>query len=278
MTLFVNNIICSVLSLNIGVGNITYASTDAVEDLVVFYQKLEGLDARGGGDFPEYSLDAMLKALNFIYEDSSGTPFPVMDKGSQIIVITDATSKNKEKEKDVIDTAIEFGVCIHFFVSEKGTEDGIYQRIADETSGTLISPFSNWDVANKFKNLYEESPCEHITRKKRAAIATRSTSPCQSFQISPLSILFQFLGNTDLNVSLTRPSGTTIEILGSAGVALHSERYPEPGEWLACLIMSSGDLEFSVDQHYSLDATLGYLKKTNTGTIVASISPPTECK
>ncbi len=229
--------------------------------------------ANGGGDGPEYSLDAMLKALEFKYYDDFDTLAPVMVEGSQMIVITDAPSKHQEIEHTVTMLAINMNVCIHFFVSGSyGTEDGLYQRVAEETSGILVTPFSNWDIA-KFASSYKKSPCAYeVSRRKRAAIP----SPCHRFHISELSILFRFSGNTSSSVILTRPSGTTIEVLGSAEVALHSERNPEPGEWLACL--SSGDLEFSVNQDYSLDATLGYLKKSNTGTIVASISPPTECK
>ncbi len=245
-----------------------------MDDLLTFYRNLKDLYAHGGGDGPEYSLDAILKALKFKEYDDFGTPIEVMVEGSQMIVITDAPSKHKEIVSNIITLAKDMRVCIHFFVSDSyGTEDGLYQRIADETTGTLTTPFSNWEFA-KFASSYRESPCafEEVERRKRAAIASR----CHSFHISELSILFRFSGKTDSNVILTRPSGTTIEVLGGAGVAVHSERHPEPGEWLACL--SSGNLDFSVDQDYSLDATLGYLKKTNTGTIVASISPPTECK
>ncbi len=244
-----------------------------MDELLTFYSNLNSLEASGGGDGPEYSLDAMLKALKFKIYDDYGTLKPLMVEGSQMIVITDAPSKHQEIEFNVTRMAYARGVCIHIFVSGSyGTEDGLYQRVAEETTGTLVTPFSNWDIA-KFASSYKNSPCAfEVSRRKRAAIA----SPCQSFHISELSILFRFSGNTDSSVVLTRPSGTTIEVLGGAGVAVHSEGHPEAGEWLACL--SSGDLEFSVDQDYSLDATLGYLKKTNTGTIVASIVPPTECK
>ncbi len=233
---------------------------------------MNDLKASGGFDEPEYSLDAIHKTLNFLDPDG----LTAMTRGSQMIVITDATSKNPNLVPNIIRIADDIGVCIHFFISDGGVGFEPYNRIVEGTSGTLTSSYSDWDITT-FTSSYRDSPCKHeVSRRKRAAIITRSASRCQSFHISELSILFRFSGKTDLNVILTRPSGTTIEILGGAGVALHSERYPEPGEWLACL--SSGDLEFSVNQDYSLDATLGYLKKTTTGTIIASISSPTECK
>ena len=48
----------------IGVGNISVAYTDEVDELLTFYNNLNSLQASGGGDGPEYSLDAMLKALS----------------------------------------------------------------------------------------------------------------------------------------------------------------------------------------------------------------------
>ncbi len=261
----------------IGVGPISLAYTDAVGDLLSFYDDVTALYADGGGDGPEYSLDAMLKGLQFQYVDDYGTVLDVMVEGSQMIVLTDAPSKNLAIESKVIEVANDLGVCIHcFVVGDYGNEDGLYQRIAEGTHGNLITPFSNWDIAT-FASSYRESGCAfEVTDKRRKREATTSASKCHSFHVSELSILFRFSGETSSNVTFTRPAGTTFSITSRAGVAVHSERSPESGEWLACL--SSGSLEFSVDQDYSFDATLAYLKKTDAGNLVASINPPAECK
>ncbi len=240
-----------------------------------FYNTVNALSANGGGDLPEYSVDAMLKGLQFKSVDDM---FPVMIEGSQMIVITDATSKHRKGlDSEVIKAAILQEVCIHFFVArESATSDGVYQRIAKKTRGNLITPFSNWDIAT-FASSYRKSPCAfEVTDKRRKRDATTSGSKCHTFHVSKLSILFRFSGETSSSVTFTRPSGTTFSITSRAGVAVHSERSPEPGEWLVCL--SSGSSNFFVDQDYLLDATLAYLKKTDSGSLVASINPPVECK
>ena len=243
-------------------------------DLLNFNTAIDSLYASGGGDGPEYALDAMLKALQYEDEDSYGTSFPIMTEGSQMVVITDAPTKNPAKETDVVNLANVIGVCIHFFVSDEyGTSDGIYQRVADQTSGTSINSFSSWSFAT-FASSYRDSRCDYeVVRRKRAAVST--TTRCHSFHISELAILFRFSGDTSLTVTLTRPSRSTITVSPTTGAAVHSERYPEHGEWSACL--NSGSLTFTVDQDFSLDVTLRYLKELESGTIV-SIYPPTECK
>ena len=248
-----------------------------MDDLLNFYNAVNSLTAYGGGDGPEYALDGMLRALE--YEDTDpiyDSPFPVMIEGSQVVVITDAPTKNQGIEDDVIDFANEIGVCIHFFVSNSyGTSDGLYQRVADGTSGTLISSFSSWDLAT-FTSSYRESPCAfELQRKKRQAVSSEP-SRCGSFRISELAILFRFSAETTSTVTLTSPSGSTITVSSITNAAVHSERFPEHGEWMACL--SSGSLVFTVDQDYSLDVTLRYLKQLESGTSIASIYPPTECK
>ncbi len=265
------------MPLHLGVGPISLAYTDVVGDLLSFYDNVRALTANGGGDIPEYSLDGMLKGLQFQYMDDYGTVLDVMVEGSQMIVLTDAPSKNEVLESTVIEFANRIGVCIHCFVVDNyGTDDGLYQRVAEGTSGQLVTPFSNWDIAN-FASSYRTSPCNYeIKEKRRKRSATAPALKCHSFHVSKLSILFRFSGESLSSVTLTRPSGTIIVVPLNAGVAVHSERNPESGEWLACLI--SGTLEFSVDQDYSFDATIGYLKKTSSGNLVASISPPVECE
>ena len=248
-----------------GIKPITIAHTYEVDDLVNFYRQVDSLHADGGGDDPEYALDAMVKALQHTF----------MTVGSQMVVITDHRSKNTELEKYVITLANDKQVCIHFFISGMAaTSDGVYQRIADGTTGTLIESLSSWSLAT-FTSSYRTSECslKIVGRKKRLAILHY---PCSTFTISELAILFRFSGDTSSNVTLTRPSGSTITVSPTTGAAVHSEGYPEHGEWSACL--SSGSLTFRVDQDFSLDVTLHYLKELEPGTPIASIYPPTECK
>ena len=233
------------------------------------------LTASGGGDRPEYALDAMLKALKYQVFDDNGNPGDAMIPGSQIVVITDAPSKNPNITDEVINVANTKEVCIHFFVEGSyGTGDGVYQRVADETTGTLVSPFSGWEIAT-FTSSYRDSPCDHSLGRRKRAVPILS-SRCHSFHISQLTLLMKFSGQARSTITLTRPSGSTVTVSISKDFAVHSESHPEAGEWLACV--SHGMLEISVNQDFSLDATILYLKERSGALPVASVSPPNECK
>ena len=246
-----------------------------------FYDKVKGLRAYKGGDGPEYALDAMLKALNYNVSDDNGVSSDLMISGSQIVVITDAPSKNPNITQDVIKAANDKGVCIHFVVADSyyDTDDGVYQRVADETTGTLVSPISGWEIAT-FTSSYRDSPCRHspVPRSSQQKRAAPISSRCHSFHISQLTLLMKFSGQARSTITITRPSGSTVTVNVSNDFAVHSEPHPEAGEWLACV--SHGTLEIFVNQVFSLDATVLYLKeKSAAGALpVASVSPPTECK
>ena len=121
--------------LDTGVGNITYTFSTDAEQLHKFFESVEVIQASGGGDGPEYALYAMLEALKL--KDGR---YPLMVDGSQIMVLTDAPTKQPELEPGVIKIATEQRVCIHFFTSGGGTlADGIFERIANQTHGNIVS-------------------------------------------------------------------------------------------------------------------------------------------
>lgn len=111
-------------------GNITYANSHFAPQLFDFYESVQSLHAFGGGDEPEYALYAMQQGLRAVSKES----FELMVEGSQMVVLTDAPSKQKELVKDVIYEAVRRKVCIHFFTSDNyALEDGIYEQIAAQT-------------------------------------------------------------------------------------------------------------------------------------------------
>ena len=101
--------------------------------------------------------------------------YTLMISGSQMVVLTDAPSKQPELKDDVIRYASGEGVCIHFFVNhpEYSLEDGIYQDIAFRTHGTLISSYSQWDIANFVAKYEDNEGCEFLleSRKKKVCIS-----------------------------------------------------------------------------------------------------------
>ena len=77
------------------------------------------LHATGGGDKPEYALYAMIKVLEAMAVDEGGHGYQSHGTaGSQMVVITDAPSKQTELTEDVIRLANVAGVYIHLFLSQ----------------------------------------------------------------------------------------------------------------------------------------------------------------
>ena len=197
----------------------------------------------------------------------------VMTPGSQMVVITDAPSKQPELASRVITEANALEVCIHFFLSENPTSD-IYQNIADNTSGTVV-PFTNSDLGS-FVAAYSTTPCQYIVnkRRKRAAVSPPPTT-CQSLKVTEFAALIKLTitAKTGQSVTITRPNGVNIVLtVGAGDFTVFSEGHPIPGTWRACV--SSGSLTVSLAQTILLDTTIVYLDDGKDATSV----PPPACK
>ena len=256
-----------------GVGPITVATSNDPAELQGFFLAVQNLVASGGGDFPEFALDGMLQGLQAT-QDGEGGPVELMVPGSQMIVLTDATSQRPEIVDLVITEAINREVCIHFFVSNSAAlSDGIYQRIATETTGTLIENFENFQLAS-FIAATAINPCgftfEEPSRKKRSDSSSEVT-----FDVSVFTILIQLSisANSGATVSITRPGGGVATVVASVGFAVFSEGNPEPGTW--SVHADSGNVEASVTQTTTIDTTILYIPE---GSDETTPNPPEACK
>jgi hypothetical protein len=267
-----------------------------LDELEAFYKAVNALSTDGGGDTPEYALDAMLQGLTYQEEftdpDGNVFNFDIMSPGSQMIVMTDAPSKRPEIMDMVIQNAVLREVCIHFFLSRNPVSDGVYPDVATGTSGTLISNFVDWQLA-QFVAEYSNNPCTYSTgvRGKRQAVPppTPSRSRCRSFEVSTLAINLKLSTrvslagiNISMPVTLTieHPNGTVIlrditpNEFETTVFEVYTEGLPPPGRWAICT--SAGRFfVVSVTVQNSLDLTVRY-KSDSTGDI--SDSPPTACK
>ena len=275
----------------IGVGPITFADTAQVGDLQTLRRAVESLTDDGGGDIPEYALYAMLQGFREIN--------PVLNKhalqaGSQMIVITDASSKQPELENNVITTAQARRVCIHFFTAE---HDKIYDNIARSTFGTTVQPFSSWRLAN-FAAAYRSNPCVYTTENgkrrkrstptglgtevasypgplfsrgghrrrpaKKAGLGTRLGTEVpanrQNFNVTRFAVLLRLSINARRGsiVTLTRPNRTEILIRTRTDddFGIFSEKNPIPGNWQARV--NTGNLRVTVSQTLLMDITVVY--------------------
>ena len=223
-----------------------------------------------GGDLPEYALYAMKKALTAVDDDD----YTLMISGSQMVVLTDAISKQPELKDDVIRYATGEGICIHFFVNHGySLSDGIYQEIADRTHGTLISSYSQWDIANFVAKYEDNGGCDFlIPRKKRSA----PVSSCKSVTVSRLA--------ANLRLSINAPTGSGLTVIQPSGIVhdlivvrndfiLFNQTNPEHGSWRICSTGPGGhSIEVTDVITYRIDTTIFYWNSN-----ITSVTPPA-CK
>ncbi len=212
----------------------------------------------------------MKKALEF--KDYYGVP--LMIRGSQMVVLTDAPSKQPELKDDVIQYASSEGVCIHFFVNhEHSLTDGIYQEIADRTHGTLISSYRQWDIANFVAKYEDNGGCdflELVRRKKRSV----SLSSCKTVTVSRLAANFRLSINapTGSGVAITQPNGVVHDLtVARNNFILFNQTNPKHGFWRVC---STGGYSIEVTDvvTYRIDTTIFYWNSN-----ITSVTPPA-CK
>ena len=274
-------------------GPIRSANAAFLDELESFYNTVNALTASGGGDFPEYALDGMLQGLTYQEEftdpDGNVFKFDIMSPGSQMIVITDATSKRPEIKDMVIQNAVLREVCIHFFLSRNPVGDGVYPDVATGTSGTLIPNFADWQLA-QFVAQYSNNPCTYSTGTR----GKRQVSPpatCHTFDVSTLAVNLKLATtinvagvspSTAIALTITRPNGTiTLRSVGPSDSPLtrfdvFTEGHPQPGKWSICI--NAGTFEaVSATVQNSLDIIFRY---KNAGLVDTGItdSPPLACK
>ena len=270
----------------VGIDPVSVAHTDRANELQDFFKVFQNLTANGGGDYEEYALHAILKALQ---ETDTVFGGEYLIPGSHAIVITDAPSKCGHCLADyVIREAQENKVCIHFFLSDDPTSDGVYTNISNGTHGTVINSFEEWQLAN-FVASYQDNPCiysssEPVTvlsgRRKRETLShiliPRATTDSRNFNVTHLAefLRLSFRADDGSTVTVTRPDGTrSTRTVVSGSSALFTEHLPQQGRWTATV--NRGTLDVTISQQITLDTTIVYKSAGLNGTV--SIPPPA-CK
>ena len=198
--------------------------------------------------------------------------YSLMVDGSQMMVLTDAPSKQPELESGVIKIATEQGICIHLFVNHaySALEDGIFERIANATHGNIFSDLRHWEIAN-FVAAYRKNRCKFLEdlRYKRSL-----PSSCKVFTVSRLAVVLRLSidSPTGSLLTITRPDGTQFSITtGDNDLALFNEINPSYGSWNVC--SSDSFIEVNDFSTFQIDTTVLYYGSRN----ISSIVPPA-CK
>ena len=210
----------------------------------------------------------MKKALTA--KDDDG--ITLMISGSQMVVLTDALSKQPELKDDVIRYASSQGVCIHFFANHDyySLSDGIYQEIADSTYGTIISSYSQWDITNFVAKYEGNGGCDFLVPlKKRSA----SLSSCKSITVSRLAANLRLSINapTGSGLSITQPSGIVHDLVVPNDFILFNQTNPEHGSWRV-RSTDGYSIELTDVVTYQIDTTIFYWNSN-----ITSVTPPA-CK
>ena len=265
-----------------------------VGDLSSFIDSVNATTAHGGGDTPEYALDGMLAGLNATAVNPDTKEIvQLMRPGSQMVVLTDAPTKNEQLESIVIQQAKSQGVCVHFLLVDLvyNTEQfEIYTRIAQATSGT-VQELDDFSFA-KFVASYRENPCEtlstaSIQRKrstaytvtnvvKRGAAMMPTYSQCKNIYISSFAYLLKLsIESTQFSdVSIFRPNGALAQMSTPYNrLVIFSEPLPDDGQWRVCV--NEGTLEIAVSQEIAFDTSVLFI---NEGSEMPSTTPPPLCE
>ena len=241
-----------------------------LRELENFEAEVRSLRASGGGDLAEYANRGMLEALDYtIIED--GWPFSPMQKDSQLIVITDAPSKEPELKNTIINKANEQGVSINFVLSR--LNDQHYEDVARETCGVVYDDHhTTWDLVHQH---FREKLCaQNQNRRKRSP---PPSSPTFSVDVSVftyrlrVSTLTPSIREGVAHVTLPNKITENVPILDSVMLYLRSN--PQAGSYA----FSVGTVisEVIVDQDIGLVANMLFLNDNFTK---ASFHPPPACK
>lgn len=228
-------------------------------------------------------MDGILQTLQAT--DTDG--FDLMVPGSQIIVLTDASTKNTAIEGRVIALAKGLQVCVHFFETGSCSGGGpvaTYMRIAQTTGGTVVN--NTWEFSN-FVGAHRDSCADFYDLSRRKKRSTSVTLRCQSIKVSRFTNLLKLSIRPSVTglstVTVRKPSGSTaspqvIEPYSSNRFAVFTELYPESGLWSVCV--NSGTVQVFSKMETSLDVVVLYPKNEShsSGATPTTSSSPPACK
>ena len=263
----------------------TYNDAYSVLELEELLRQTEALRAYNGGDGPERQLRALRTILSL--PDPSIPSQPVMTPGSEIVLLTDATSHDAELEIDVINCARKRKVCISFYLS--GVTWDPYTRIAAQTGGVIVNSirresFRDFDDEHEYgqcASFYGLAPdaTSIVGKKKRAAVTPSFSTEqrCHRFTVSLFATSLTVQGFTSQPVMIvTRPDSEVVQVRANyMGNKVYRATKPTPGEYSVCV--ETGTLTISLDITDSMSSIFQYLTRTE-GTFSLHNSPPPACK
>jgi hypothetical protein len=264
----------------------TYNGNQSIIELKQLKNVTDNLIAYDGGDHPERQFKALMAILELIDSDR----LLVMIRGSEIVLLTDASSHDADLEDDIITKARSMNVCISFYLSY--TEFEPYARIAAQTGGTVVYSIDRY-AFREFNNTHDYGQCASFydlptllpptsdppisgRRKKRSVVTSsfNAEQRCHYFTTSSFATSLTARVFTGEEVIVTTPE--EVRVIGNIrGEELYHAVNPPAGQWSICV--ETGTLTISLDITNSIHSILKFHKSDEGSFSLRSSPPPPAC-
>jgi hypothetical protein len=264
----------------------TYNGNQSIIELKQLKNVTDNLIAYDGGDHPERQFKALMAILELIDSDR----LLVMIRGSEIVLLTDASSHDADLEDDIITKARSMNVCISFYLSY--TEFEPYARIAAQTGGTVVYSIDR-HAFRAFDDEHDYGQCASFYdlptllpptsdppisgRRKQRSVVTPSFNTeqrCHYFTTSSFATSLTARVFTGEEVIVTTPE--EVRVIGNIrGEELYHAVNPPAGQWSICV--ETGTLTISLDITNSIHSILKFHKSDEGSFSLRSSPPPPAC-
>jgi hypothetical protein len=263
----------------------TYKDFESLFELEQLLNATNSLIAYDGGDGPERQFRALMAILSLVESDGQLLMIP----GSEIVLLTDASSHDADLEYDIITTARMMNVCISFYLSDEEFEP--YTRIAIQTGGTIVNSIDR-SAFRVFAEKHDYGKCATfydlptlvpptdpptidppiIGRRKKRSVVTPSFNTeqrCHYFTTSSFATSLTAQGFTSEELIITTPHSKEVRVIGNIqGGKLYRAVDPPAGRWSICV--ETGTLTISLDIMNSIHSIFKFLKSDEDSFFVHS--------
>jgi len=249
-----------------------YSSRDPT-DLNNLVTAVDSLRAHGGGDCHEYGMAGILKCLHTHIHPS--IPVDALGRGSHIVVLTDAGSKDRRECMDqAIAEARAKVIPVHFFLSSTGclspSTAATYKQVAEETGGVVVENTLDFEALTMFIHRLTElqrradsGPYRNRGRGKRS-ISPSLEQRCHTFRASAFTTSLDLLFNTtSTHITVRKPDNHVVTLTkrnAAEKLKYFSQIDPQPGAWTAC-VSSPGTLSVSTAMPTDVKFIVSFLKE-----------------
>ena len=207
-----------------------------------------------------------------------------MIPGSEIVLLTDATSHDSEREAEIISKARDRQVCISFYLSY--TEWEPYYKIAEQTGGAIVdsidrSSFVTFDENHDYGQCARFYNLTTLGDKKKRQVSSSSYSTeqrCHNFTTSLLTTQLTVYGyTTEDAMIITDPNGLETRVITNiAGEKLYRKSFPGNGPWSVCV--ETGTLTISIEKTDDINSILQFIKPLeDSSELNLNYFPPPAC-